>query len=312
MPQPENVTLQKEVHSKTLLSSHPLAIALTVTVLLFLAGSTILAQRAGTQSPQEPQVWTNTAFTLTSPTFTPEYTPVQTSPDITTATDTGTVPLYTYSPPVSTTPKGSSDVDFETFLTHMLSSSGTYTTGTSTVNAGTDADIQSVYALIPKGLISTSTTRKMTASQEELYAYGNAVGTIVKDFDAVHPDELKILSAQAADRTNPAKAQALRSLGEDIAAVGVRIRAIKDVPEAARAVHDALSQSYVDIGKKLSGIADASGDKAALEAIKTYNAAADTFTENYIALAVVFSVSGVSFSSTDGGSAFMFSGSGGL
>lgn len=294
---------------KPLLSSHPLAIALTFTVVLFLLGSTILARRTGTPAPEtQPGGWANGSVTLTNPTsFSPVYMP---DAAVTPTSATDTPPFYTYAQVTTTTTgKEPESFDFNAFVRQLTDTSAALLSGRTSGGAGTDPEIQTVYSFIPQGLISTSSAKTRTPGQEALFRYGNAAGSIIKGFEAAHPDIVAVLSAQATDRTNALKAQALRDVGYAFRKVGENLMAMRDVPASALEAHAALAKGYVAIGGKLALVADAVPDKEFLAAITAYNAVADGFTRDYIALATVFSVSGVSFSSGDAGSAFTFSNS---
>lgn len=310
MPQ-ESSTTRESAHSQKLLSSHPLAIALTFIVVLFFAGSAILAHKeaATVVSGGESAVWASSGtVTLENPTaFTPTYSSNLQSPQ-TSSEATDTRPLYTYAPAPATTTntKGTDLFDYKSFLKELADTSGLSTSG---VTAPTVTDTGTAYAYIPTGLISTSTTRKRTSDQDALFRYGNAVGAIIKKFEAAHPDEIAVLAAQASDRTNPGKAQALRDLGAALSKVGDDINALTNTPTVAVAAQHDLAKGYNTIGKKLSLVADAKDDTGFIAAINSYNAAADSFARAYSALATVFSVSSVSFSSADTGSVFTFSNS---
>ena len=64
--------------------------------------------------------------------------------------------------------------------------------------------------------------------------------------------------------------------------------------------------SYQEIGGKLLLVPKAHSDTDRVQAILSYNASADVFVKNYVAMANVFSTAGVKFTPSDPGSVFAF------
>jgi hypothetical protein len=175
------------------------------------------------------------------------------------------------------------------------------TTGTSAVNA---------WSYIPTGLISVQNASSgRTPAQQALYQYGNEVGSLVMGYDAAHSDQTQVLSNANNDRQNVSKQAAVKQIGQDLEVLGQGIAEITDAPAAAQADNAALAKSYIDVGTKLVavGAAEPLQDPALVAAIKTYDTAVDSFNGSYIALATLFSLSNVNFSSGDPGSVFSFS-----
>ncbi|MBV9159741.1 MAG: hypothetical protein JO019_04060 [Candidatus Kaiserbacteria bacterium] len=286
--------------------SHPFAILCAIAIMLFLIGGTIVMSRTPHAINGASDAWGSNATTLINPTsFSPYYRDNSAvAPPLFGATTTGTIHIFHPPAPQTTVPAQSSDMDFDNFLAQLMRPAAAQTT--STVNI----DSKNAYSFIPQGFVSTSTQKKRTAAQDALYEYGNVAGTIVRSFEDAHPDEVQILAAQAADRGNALKSLALASLGDDLTAAGAQLAVLPHVPDQARAANGNLARDYQMIGQKLKAIALAKNDGEFLAAITSYNASADGFTRDYIALATIFAVAGVSFDKTEGGAAFMFSNTG--
>jgi hypothetical protein len=213
---------------------------------------------------------------------------------------------FSSSTPASVQP-GISTTPFETLLKPLFIASSSTAMGTP--NSG-DFLTQSSYLFAPLAT-PTPQIQRGTPLQKALHEYGNAAGSVIKSFEATHTDETDILTAQAKDRKNAQKSAALRNLAQDLSGIGTDLLAIENVPENARAANQALGESYVDAGKLLGGIADAGADDTSLlEAIKAYNASAETLTRRYIALVNLFALSDVEFGPSEAGNAFVFSGGG--
>ena len=214
---------------------------------------------------------------------------------------------YSYVLPVfpAASQNASSDsFDFDAFLSML--SGGAQNSSADTPGSGS-AEIGDAYAFIPSGLISTDVKGSArTKTQQVFFDYGNDIGSYIQSFELEHRNTPRILKDHAEDRADPAKSAALESLGNELASLGDAILAIGNVPQGALAAHKALGQSYEEIGGKLALVARAHSDADFVAAIQTYNAAADTFIKNYVALALLFSAYGVTFSSEDAGSVFTF------
>lgn len=179
-------------------------------------------------------------------------------------------------------------------------------------SATIDTDISSSYAFIPRGLISTSTTKQRTKEQQALYDYGNEAGSFIETYQDTHQNAPQIMKAQFEDRQNSEKAQALRDIGTALTQVGKSLERLDEVPGTLASAHTLLAKSYEDVGAKLSKIPDAQRDEDLVQAIQTYNAAADDLTKHYVALALLLSLSGVTFEAQDPGSVFTFTQGSGL
>ena len=223
---------------------------------------------------------------------------------------------YTYTPPNLTTPSGNpaplintnQNFDFDAFIAELTGQRAQTQTKTNAT-----VDTSSAYAFIPQGLISTTTpSKKMTQAQEDLYNYGNDIGSTIQTFEDTHLSMSQILKDQMEDRENPEKIVAVVHIGTDYVSLGKNLEHADPIPAQVAAAHMAVAKSYQDLGAKLSLVAQARTNEALLSAITTYNASADAFSKNFVALATIFSASGVTFAPTEGGSVFMFTNTAGL
>lgn len=199
------------------------------------------------------------------------------------------------------------DRDFQMILDQITNTPVTFA---SEVDATAAADaIREAFAMVPQLNTSSATAvpaQQRTPVQEAIYAYGNAVGSIIKAYESEHPNALGIVSDQSKDRTNPGKALALKALAADIADIGSDILTVPEVPKSVASDHERLAQSYREAGTLLAKVADARDDAAVVAAITAYTKAVNTLTERYGSLATYFSLAGVRFSAQDGGSVFSF------
>lgn len=290
----------------SLFRSHPLAIALTVAVVLFLVGSFIVLRRSERAPSPQTTTWGVSGAALptthadvssfaegskTDFTNTPTDILRFTVPAESTANTSGTAPAQS----------------FESFLSGLFGN----TARASAAGGGLTAETLEAYFYLPQGAVG-ATRHTETPAQVMLHAYGNAAGAIIVGFESSHPDMLDVLTAQAENREDPRSAAALKDLADDLAGIGVALKALKNIPEEAMSMHAALAAGYQEIGAKLAAVAEIGSDEAYLASINEYNASADAFTRRFLDMATLFSISGVSFSSTEGGSAFTFPGGGGL
>ncbi len=303
--------MPQEASTRTrLLESHPIAIAITVVVLLFLIGGFVIMRRAGREPQQGSVTWNTEGGPLQNPTALPSSYENGTMPTPLsgTAPDTVQLPAASSSPAA---PASASDAGFESFLTGLLGSPAPATPALPETRAFSPETL-SAFFYIPQGLIGTSREKPRTPAQEALHTYGNAAGALIKQFEASHTDMVATLSSFTLDRTSASGAAGMKALAAELGAIGSDMLKLEGVPEEARAAHEALARKYEEIGKKLALIADTTEDKDYLAAIETYNAAADEFTRSYSAIMAVFSLAGVTFGAHEGGSAFVFTGAGGF
>jgi hypothetical protein len=289
---------------KRLLQSHPLAVAVTVVVLLFLMMGLFALKRNDVPRQQHTTTFGANTGALQNPAaFSPLSDERPSSLPPVTSTATIQVPRGTAT---NAGPKPPSDADFQAFLTGLFNAP---VDGSPSISLDTsfDAAMQNAYSYVPRGIITPVVTPSATPAQEALHRYGNEAGRIVKDFENTHTDSASVLSAQSKNRTDPQKAQELRDLGAAISGIGTDLLALKDVPEAARSANQTLAQSYQTAGHLLAAVADTGADdKKTLDAINTYTASVETLTRAYVGLITLFSLSDVSFTPGEAGSAFVF------
>jgi hypothetical protein len=292
------------------LRGHPYIAGAAVAVFCLLVGAFIVSLHSPVAS-QAPQsiAWGGNAGVL-NPTSYDTSAPAQQSdqPSIMQQVQSGApynyIPINAPSPDGTTATNASdqSGFDFDAFVA-SLSQESAPKTKTSSGNSG----VQSAYAFIPSGLMATSSlSPSLTQTQQDLYDYGNNVGSLIQSFEQKNPNESGTLKDQVENRGDPDKAAAVEALGQSLQDLGNSILAMDTVPEAMTSAHAALGNSYVQIGKNLALVPQAQSDTDFIAAINTYNASADIFTKRYIALAQLFGAYGVKFSPDDPGSVFTF------
>lgn len=291
---------------RSLFASHPLAIALTVAVILFLVGGVIVLRRSGRAPNPETTSWGVSGAALpTQDTGLSSFTDASASDFTNTPTDIlrFTVPSNTIGSAQPTT----QEQTFESYLSGLFGN----TAYTSEGRSGVPAGVLEAYFYLPQG--STGVAVKAdTPAQTALRAYGNAAGSIILGFESSHPGMIDVLTAQSRDRQDAKNAAALKELAADLADIGTTLEKIEGVPVEAQEAHRALAAGYKEIGAKLALVADIQPDKDYIASINAYNTAADAFMRRFLDVATLFSLSGVKFSAGEGGSAFSFPGGGGL
>ena len=169
------------------------------------------------------------------------------------------------------------------------------------------------YAYIPQGLVSTESPAKtLSAEQEALHSFGNAVGNLVQPFEGNAKLNAQALKDHVEDRNDPAKSAQVDALAFNLAQLGVDILGIQNVPTSAQAAHKEYGTAYRILGTQLSKLTTAQTDEEFLNAIVAYNTAAEELTKKFLMLVAIFNANNVTFSSTEPGSIFMFSISGSL
>lgn len=287
--------------------AHPYASASLAAGVFLVFGVFIVAYHATAPVSASPQAWGGAGVLLlnqTSYTPNPVLSAIQ-SP----AFSIQQSPVFlSLAPAPSSGAEGAASTDFDMSV-FLATLSGSSASGA----ASNNVNLNTAYAFIPRGLVATTTfAPQRTAGQQALYEYGNEVGSYIQSYENQHRDVAQVLRDQIEDRQNAAKAQGVRDIGTALQNVGRSLGNMEIVPDSVAPLHRTLATSYGEIGQKLAGVPDAQGDQAFIAAIEAYNATADTFIRNYVALATFFSVSGVTFSPQDAGSVFSFSVSSGL
>lgn len=295
------------------LRTHPYASALGAATLLVLVGAYIVVSRAIQPLETGPTSWGGGAVPHLDPTSYPigENASNGAGAPQDAQTIMGRVqdgPPYTYLAPSffqNASPNGEEDTyDFDAFVA-QLSAQGRSDPG-GTQDASTS--ILGAYSYIPRGLISTTIVHSArTPLQQELYDYGNDIGSTIESFEQQHLNTVQVLKGQVEDRANPEKAEAVVKIGRDFEEMGEVLAAMESVPSAMASTHKALAQSYIEIGRNLALVPGAERDSDFIKAIQTYNASADVFVKNYIQLVSLFGAHGVTFMSADAGRVFTFS-----
>ncbi len=289
--------------------AHPYTAASIVAGALLVMGALIVGERASRPQTSGIQAWGGTDLSFVNSTsFSPNAPIVSTNPNLlnTQAEPDFTSIPYTQNSDLDTpTNEGFSLGDLLALISKPSNSSNSADSGT--------PDLRGAYAFVPQGLISTTTpgpTR--TGTQQKLYQYGNDVGSYISTYEDSHKNAGQVLTDQVQDRQNQSKAQAVKDIGAALASVGRNLQSMDEVPSIVAPVHTALAKSYIDMGAKLALVPDAESDQGYISAIEAYNAAADSFAKQYVALANIFVGTRVVFSPEDPGSVFSFNVGGGL
>lgn len=297
--------------------AHPYVSVLAAAVVVILAGAALVESRAPVAVSQDTITWSGgaaiPAYQNAQVAQTPS--PQQIAQDVIQPQAPATLSL----PPLSTSTSGVSTQSSGSFNYMQLLaqlSAPSQPAASASQQSSASATINEAYQFIPTGLVATTApaTEPMTADQQALYNYGNEVGGEIQSFEELNTDEAQVLKDQAEDRTNPAKNAAVVSLGQGLASIGTYMQQMQTVPAPVQPLHDALAQSYIDIGNELQLVPQAQTDAQFVQAVENYDSAANTFVQNYAALAQFFSEQGVTFSQGDPGSVFSFtdtSGAGG-
>ena len=297
--------------------SHPYLFALGVAAALVVIGAFVVVNRSPTTLSSSTLTWQGgvppSAY-QTGTSSQSSLTPEQIAQEVIQGQSGENVALSTLSPATSSSDTSiSGSFDYVALLAQISANSSGKNSSGPPPAGGSPSIISQAYQFIPQGLIaSTVQPKKMTASQQALYLYGNEVGGEIQSFETLHTNEAQILKDQAEDRTDPVKAAAVVNLGQELAAIGVFMQGMQDVPSSVAALHSALAQSYEDIGAKLQLVAQANSDTAFVQAVENYDSTTNTFVHNYATLAQYFSAQGILFSSQDPGNVFTFSETGGL
>lgn len=290
------------------LLNHPYTMLVVSTCVLLFIGFVVVQGRTPV-SPNAPRTssWGNVGG-IGPFNFEPAETSNQTEhPDLFRTVQN--LPPFLYVPPaqnIDTHNTSRDTFDFEAFLAELSRPKKSSSTST---NPGLSTE--EIYSYIPSSIVVTiepSSTR--TESQEALFRYGNEAGQIIQLFEDRNRSMARVLKDQFEDPTNPEKNAALTGLGNALIAVGESLEQIESIPSQATSVHARLAQSYKAAGEKLALVPNATTDEEKIAAMLAYNAAAEDYVRSYIAMVRLFSLSNVTFSSSDPGSVFMFSATG--
>ncbi len=299
-------------HSQHWVSAHPITASLIASTALLLIGSAIVFRHSAA-NPPAPVItaWGGGGIdpynTVTGSVTADQEEIVQ---------QVQNNPPYTYVIPDlkgNTTPsspqptENSNDLlDFEQFMAGLGQSTAPGNTAPKEV-----ADITNAFPPTSLFIAPTPKTDR-TPLQQALYNYGNEIGSYIQSYEQQHPDQTQVLKNHIEDQNNPIKINAVVQMGRDLQGIGTSLLGMEDVPAQVSAAHKKLAESYQTIGKNLTLVPQAKGNDALLSAIGTYNASADVFAKDLVALVGFFSMYGVTFSAEDAGNIFTFTYSGGM
>ena len=177
----------------------------------------------------------------------------------------------------------------------------------------TDTLLDEVYALIPSNFffVPPSAAPARTPLQQSLFEYGNRAGQAVIMFESSNTDMADVLKLWLEDRKNLEKRARADRVAHDMQSVGDTLLVFSGVPKEATGANENLAKAFQDAAQKLLKVmAAGESDDRLLEAMMTYNAAADSFAHSYVSLVDLFALYEVKFSTSDPGSAFSFTTSG--
>ncbi len=286
--------------------THPYVSALGAAGVLVLLGAFIVVSGASQPAGTRTSAWEGEAAPLLNPTSHGPITSATQNANVMGQTQDS--PPYTYIAPnfsntISPDGEEESTYDFDAFIAKLTKQANPK--GQAAANE--EDSLLSAYAYIPRGLISTSTPNATrSVLQQELYDYGNDIGSTIESFEQQHSDTPQILKGQVEDRTDSGKAAAVVRIGRDFEEMGKTFAAMETVPSSLASAHNALAKSYIEIGTNLALIPGAQRDADFIKAIQTYNASADTLAKNYIQMVSLFGAHGVAFSANDAGKVFTF------
>ncbi len=216
-------------------------------------------------------------------------------------------PPFFYSAPTSDTNSEEKDTfDVNAFLAYLKGE-------TTPVSESADDEtplsfFENPYSFITNGAyfsVSPS-TKERTPVQQALYEYGNNAGKIVQGFEDANQNMADVVQAQVEYPEDPLKVAALKELAGELTGVGLSLEELTSVPPEAVSQNAALAASYKEMGAKLALVPNAKTEESRVETMLAYNASAETFVTNYVALVTLFSIMEVTFAPDEAGSVFTF------
>ncbi|MBI5644680.1 hypothetical protein HY970_01125 [Candidatus Kaiserbacteria bacterium] len=285
------------------IKAHPYIAAVIGALILILIGTIMIQRRSLATPASQSSAWGGGTTLFDPSAYIPRNTTEIPQPD---RSNTSTAGPYTQPGTSSITiaTSGNQGFNFSDFLA-QLSGTSKKSVENSRVS-GNGVTTLDPYSLIPTGLLSASSVRTRSESEQELFDYGNNVGTFIQAFDSQNTSMIQVLKGQVEDREDKAKGDAVRHLGRSLSSIGESMQGLEPVPAGVQSAHTALAKGYRDAGAALTKIPDTEGDQAFIAAITAYNSAAEMLTKKYVALALLFSTRGIRFSSEDSGSVFTF------
>lgn len=286
---------------------YPVLFALSAAVILVLIGIYLVEQKSSVSPTGDGGSFGAINGGYVAPTAAAPSSDTGTSlpnPSTNTGPDTLTIPAATATPARTNPVAGKKDdgtFDFNAMLAALKHDSPQ---GVSVQSNSTYEQLSQAFSFAPK--LEVPAPKPKTPAQQAIFAYGNTIGARIQGFAAVNMNMSQIITDQVKHRTDPTYGNPVRDLGQRYKTLGEGILGIKDIPPEVENAHQALGESYVNLGVALSKIPDATDDQAFLAAITAYNYKADAFTNAYAGMAALFTALNVTFESTDPGSAFSF------
>jgi hypothetical protein len=153
---------------------------------------------------------------------------------------------------------------------------------------------------------SANTPPKRDGTQQALYTYGNAAGSILRTYEETNHDASATINNYFKARTDPTKAAELQRLGGDMSKVGTDLKQMTDLPSSVKIAHEALADAFVAMGNNLIALQSAQSDEDIIASVEVYNSAVSNYLKQFIAIAQTFPMYTVTFDNDDPGSVFMF------
>lgn len=295
---------------------HPVVLALVAALVLLLVGLYFVERQQAVAPNGTAETWKTNAGYVAQTGESPQNTlpsPVSTAasnPNTDTGPDTLVIPKgpqLAATTSTKTSPTKSDDsFDFKALLAQLAQLKRDKGTAPAAQNNSTYEQLLNAFSSVPSAIVTATKPPARSAQQQALFEYGNQIGAYIQGFTAVNINMGQTVTDQVTHRTDQAMGDAVRQLGDRYKALGESILAIHDVPPIAEHAHQALGQSYVNLGVALHGVPDATEDQAFLKAITTYNTQADAFSNAFVGMVTLFSSNSVTFNSADSGSVFTF------
>lgn len=169
-------------------------------------------------------------------------------------------------------------------------------------------NLSDIFAFVPATVAATTSTSdgRLTLRQRKLFDYGNETGSFIETYADLWGDQALLLRAFVEDRTDQ-KAAVVSDLAFALTRLGKSLEDMEGMPNDVAGIHKRIATGYQKLGEKLEAVSKTRSDEELLSAITDYNAAADIFAKDFLAMVTLFSVAEVTFSQNEPGKVFVFS-----
>lgn len=162
-------------------------------------------------------------------------------------------------------------------------------------------------------LLNFDTDSKQTAIgfetnlNNELYSYGNAAGNIVKTLEENQQATILALDTFTTSPTDT-NAAPLNIFAEKLHKTARDLLAIPLIPSSAKSTNESLASGYEATANALETLASVRDETKIIDAVFAYNDTVEKLGTAYVRVVLLFSSFGISFSPSDSGYTFMFTG----